>query len=129
MSFDSHSLDRLRELGRKLPQKLQKSETTPIKESIQQLNLHQVETEENPQQLFHSLMDISPNGSVPSHLVARLKEVETKELSKNNQAVFKDSTKNKQISSNETLINDSKSIDEENSLYTSFKSLLLEEED
>lgn len=129
MSFDSHSLDRLRELGRKLPQRLQKSETTPIKESIQQLNLHQVETEENPQQLFHSLMDISPNGSVPSHLVARLKEVETKELSKNNQAVFKDSTKNKQISSNETLINDSKSIDEENNLYTSFKSLLLEEED
>lgn len=129
MSFDSHSLDRLRELGRKLPQRLQKSETTPIKESIQQLNLHQVETEENPQQLFHSLMDISPNGSVPSHLVARLKEVEAKELSKSNQTVFKDSTKNKQNSSNETLINDSKSIDEENSLYTSFKSLLLEEED
>tara|TARA_Y100001968_G_scaffold325158_1_gene365917 strand:- start:72 stop:458 length:387 start_codon:yes stop_codon:yes gene_type:complete len=128
MSFDSHSLDRLRELGRKLPQKLPKADAAPNKESTQQTNLHQVETEENPQQLFHSLMDISPNGSVPSHLVTRLKEIEAKELSKTNPVSFKDPTENKQISSNETLITNSRSIDEENSLYTSFKSLLLEED-
>ena len=76
MSFDPRSLERLRQLGRELPQALAKPDaptTTPAPASRKR---HRVETEENPQALFHELMNVSADGTVPEHLMARLKQAE-----------------------------------------------------
>ena len=123
MSFDSHSLDRLRKLGRELPKAL------PIPPSHNKLptnnNLHQVETEEDPHQLFHSLMDISPDGNVPPHLVSRLKETESKKQLKDFHTTSSQSAKSPTLSTNSSQ---ELKTNEEDALYTSFQSFLLEEE-
>ena len=74
MSFDSRSLDRLRELGRSLPKRLPEPEPvlTPKARQVR----HKVETEQDPDLLFQELMKASPDGTVPEHLMARLKELE-----------------------------------------------------
>ena len=86
MSFDQRSLDRLRELGRQLPQKLPDPEPASSKSSDnkgRQNNgnhrgpqLHKVETEQDPEALFRELMSASDDGTVPEHLMARLKKLE-----------------------------------------------------
>ena len=38
---------------------------------------HRVETETDPQALFRELMQVSPDGSVPPHLLDRLRQAET----------------------------------------------------
>ena len=74
MSFDSRSLDRLRELGRSLPKRLPEPESavTPKARQVR----HKVETEQDPDVLFRELMQVSPDGQVPEHLMARLKQLE-----------------------------------------------------
>jgi hypothetical protein len=37
-----------------------------------------VEVEENPEALFRELMQVSPDGSVPPHLIERLKQLEAR---------------------------------------------------
>ena len=74
MSFDPRSLERLRELGRSLPQPLPKPPAPPTPKASEQR--HKVETETNPEALFRELMQASPDGTVPPHLMARLKELE-----------------------------------------------------
>ncbi|WP_369795456.1 hypothetical protein [Synechococcus sp. GFB01] len=37
---------------------------------------HRVETEEDPEQLFRELMQASPDGTVPPHLLDRLRQLE-----------------------------------------------------
>jgi len=76
MSFDPRSLERLKELGRQLPQSLPAAEATPTTSSPAKERRHKVETEQNPQALFHELMQVSPDGTVPEHLMARLKQAE-----------------------------------------------------
>jgi hypothetical protein len=83
MSFDARSRERLEALGRTLPQKLplptapesraqlagpRKAETAPR---------HRVEIEQNPNELFRALIEASSDGSVPSHLLDRLRSLET----------------------------------------------------
>jgi hypothetical protein len=75
MSFDPRSLERLRELGRRLPQPLPAPDPPPAKAKAE-LKRHKVETEENPEQLFRELMQASPDGSVPEHLLDRLRQLE-----------------------------------------------------
>ena len=60
MSFDSRSLDRLRELGRSLPKRLPEPEpaVTPKARQVR----HKVETEQDPDVLFRELMQVSPDG-------------------------------------------------------------------
>ena len=114
MSFDSHSLERLRELGRKLPQKLPKSKDNKKSNQKNNPKLHPIETEENPNQLFRELINASSNGEIPPHLIERLKEIES--LQKEN------------------LNSISKSLDKgkyskyDDDPYIPFKQLLLEEE-
>ena len=74
MSFDSRSLDRLRELGRSLPKRLPEPEpaVTPKARQVR----HKVETEQDPDALFRELMQVSRDGQVPEHLMARLKQLE-----------------------------------------------------
>ena len=64
MNFDPRSLDRLRKLGRQLPQPLPTPKVSREINSQAKQKSHPVETENNPQLLFGKLMDISPDGSV-----------------------------------------------------------------
>ena len=94
MSFDARSLERLRELGRQLPQKLEdphpasgngpetsrqaNRQNRPGQnrpdQSSQAPKRHRVETEQDPEALFRELMSVSEDGTVPEHLMARLTE-------------------------------------------------------
>ena len=74
MSFDPRSLERLRELGRQLPKPLPEPEQ-PVTPKARQVR-HKVETEQNPEELFRELMQVSQDGTVPEHLMARLKRLE-----------------------------------------------------
>jgi hypothetical protein len=74
MSFDPRSLERLRELGRSLPKPLPKPEPKAAPRSTEPR--HRLETETDPEQLFRELMQASTDGTVPPHLMERLREVE-----------------------------------------------------
>ena len=119
MTFDSHSLERLKELGRKLPEEISKPQSNELKNLKETKNqkLHPVETETNPEQLFRDLMEISPDGNIPPHLLERLKKLEAN---------------NVKISSNEDpYINENSqehSINESLNSYTQFKQFLLEDD-
>ena len=76
MSFDARSLERLQELGRSLPQPLPKPVPKPAGPAKASERLHAVETEENPEALFRELMQVSPDGNVPPHLLDRLRDLE-----------------------------------------------------
>ena len=83
MSFDARSLERLQQLGRTLPQPLPKPDAAPPEPSPGQSpsggRRHKVETETDPQALFRELMQVSPDGSVPPHLMDRLRQAEQDE--------------------------------------------------
>jgi hypothetical protein len=78
MSFDPRSLERLRQLGRSLPQPLPKPEPKPQPSARARAAepRHKVETETDPEQLFRELMQASADGTVPPHLMERLRQVE-----------------------------------------------------
>ena len=119
MTFDSHSLERLKQLGRKLPKEISKSqpnESSKPKE-LNKAKLHPVEIETNPEQLFRELMEISPDGNVPPHLLDRLKQIES-----NNVKI--PSTIDPVINENSEDI----SINESLNLYTQFNQFLLEDD-
>tara|TARA_Y100001968_G_scaffold304859_1_gene320235 strand:- start:183 stop:548 length:366 start_codon:yes stop_codon:yes gene_type:complete len=119
MTFDSHSLERLKELGRKLPKVISNSQPNESESSkvTKKSNLHPVEIETNPEQLFRELMEISPDGNVPPHLLERLKQLESNNA-KSSTNTDKVINKNLQeLSINESL-----------NLYTQFKQFLLEDD-
>ena len=79
MSFDPRSLDRLRELGRTLPKPLPAPELPAAEGSSASTpgaKRHRVETETDPDALFHELMRVSSDGTVPPHLMDRLRDAE-----------------------------------------------------
>ena len=119
MTFDSHSLKRLEELGRKLPKEILTSQSKEPSKPLEtkKQNLHPVEIENDPEQLFLELMEISPDGNVPPHLLERLKTLEANKV--------------KTSSLSDAVTNENAqevSIDESLNLYTQFKQLLLEDE-
>jgi hypothetical protein len=79
MSFDARSLERLQALGRTLPQPLPIPKPIAKTEPKASERRHRVEIEEDPQALFRALMQVSPDGTVPPHLMARLKEAESRQ--------------------------------------------------
>ena len=83
MSFDARSLERLQQLGRSLPQPLPRPEAAPADPAAGQPpatgKRHKVETETDPEALFRELMQVSPDGSVPPHLMDRLRQAEQDE--------------------------------------------------
>ena len=119
MTFDSHSLQRLKELGRKLPKEISKPQSNELKnkKDSNKQKLHPVEIETNPEQLFRELMEISPDGNVPPHLLERLKKIESNNLNFSSNI---DSFMNK---NSQEL-----SIKESLKLYTQFKQFLLEDD-
>ena len=126
MTFDPHSLEQLRALGRQLPKELPKpTSISHEKESNGNSKRHPIETETDPQTLFQELIKASPDGNVPSHLLIRLKEVETKQQ---NPKI----TRSKNPTSNQTKHPLRQKKDEEAKeeiLYASFNRFLLEEEE
>ena len=76
MSFDPRSLERLRQLGRTLPQPLPAVDNKPMQSVQRQEARHPVEKESNPERLFKELMLASQDGSVPPHLMERLRQLE-----------------------------------------------------
>jgi hypothetical protein len=79
MSFDAQSLERLRQLGRTLPQRLPPPEPSTQSQNTKGAGAsHRLETETDPQALFHELMRASPDGHIPAHLLERLRELEGK---------------------------------------------------
>lgn len=84
MSFDPRSRERLEALGRTLPRKLPApaaggpSDREVEDRGPRKQRLHPVETERDPERLFRELMDVSPDGTVPPHLLERLREAEAR---------------------------------------------------
>jgi len=95
MSFDPRSLDRLRELGRQLPKPLPEPDV-PVTPKARQVR-HKVETEQNPEKLFRELMQVSEDGTVPEHLMARLKMLEVERSSSAKAAVVDASKADSQL--------------------------------
>lgn len=87
MSFDPRSLERLRELGRQLPKPLPEPDV-PATPKSRQVRRHKVETEQNPEKLFRELMQVSEDGTVPEHLMARLKMLEVERSASTKAAVI-----------------------------------------
>jgi len=76
MSFDARSLERLQQLGRTLPKPLPKPQADSSQANPTSGKRHRVETETDPQALFGELMQVSPDGNVPPHLMDRLRQAE-----------------------------------------------------
>ena len=119
MTFDSHSLERLKKLGRKLPKEISNPQSNQLKNQKEtpKQNLHPVEIETNPEQLFRELMEISPDGNVPPHLLERLKTLESNNVKFSSNA-------NSYISENYNNL----SIQDSLNLYTQFQQFLLEDD-
>jgi len=119
MTFDSHSLERLKELGRKLPKEISKPQSNKLKNQreTKKQKLHPVEIETNPEQLFRELMEISPDGNVPPHLLERLKKLES------NISKFS-SNADPYINNNSKV----RSTEDSQNLYTQFQQFLLEDD-
>ena len=130
MSFNSNSLEYLRKLRRTLPKPLPSSK--PASESNKNIDstLHPIETEENPQKLFKELIKASPDGNIPSHLIERLKKMESLNIEQKDHLTENTNAKYSTARiSNQYNNTNQKSSEQLNDLYISFKRLLLEEED
>ena len=119
MTFDSHSLERLKELGRKLPKEISKPQSNELKnlKGTQNQKLHPVETETNPEQLFRELMEISSDGNVPAHLLERLKKLESNNVKISSNPDPQINKNSKDLSTEDAL-----------NLYTQFQQFLLEDD-
>ncbi|MEB3176665.1 MAG: hypothetical protein VKJ87_03600 [Synechococcus sp.] len=122
MSFDPRSLERLKQLGRQLPQPLQAPQSQPEPKPERR---HRVETEEDPQELFRQLMQVSADGTVPEHLMARLRQLERDQPKSSAPAPSASGGKAMPMKQRQN----GASSDSDDELYTAFQQLLLEEDD
>ena len=138
MSFDPRSLERLRELGRQLPARLPEPEKPSAAPKASQVR-HRVETEKNPEELFRELMKASQDGTVPEHLMARLKQLEAQRkpsgqsssLNSSNEVPGLAAPTRSQAGPGKNTKPKRPKVDpgsEEESLYVAFGQLLLEDE-
>jgi hypothetical protein len=138
MAFDPRSLERLRELGRSLPQPLPKPEpkAQPSARARAAEPRHKVETETDPEQLFRELMQASADGTVPPHLLERLRQVEGQRRQRPAAASSSGSPADPQPETPKTRRRDTaigrpnpKLAADHGDLYTAFQQLLLEDEE
>ncbi len=125
MSLDPKSLERLRELGRKLPKSLPVNKTSSSQKKPS--NLHIIETESSPDNLFKELINVSQDGTIPPHLIERMKEIEAVALDKQIIEKRKNApeTTDKNIFHKKQKTKRDTQMDE---LYTEFNQILLEED-
>ena len=140
MSFDPRSLERLKELGRSLPEPIappQQPTDRPLKATEKR---HRIETEDNPERLFQELMKASSDGTVPEHLMARLKEAERHVATQNKAKAMVQMPSSSQTLSKQPLRGGQGKTtrptrpnvaagSEEESLYVAFGQLLLEDDE
>ena len=140
MSFDPRSLERLKELGRSLPEPIappQQPTDRPLKATEKR---HRIETEENPERLFQELMKASSDGTVPEHLMARLKDAERHIATQNKMKANAQTLPSSQTLSRQPLRGGQGKTtrptrpnvaagSEEESLYVAFGQLLLEDDE
>ena len=140
MSFDPRSLKRLKELGRSLPEPIappQQNTDHPVKATEKR---HRIETEDNPERLFQELMKASSDGTVPEHLMARLKDAERHVAIQNKAKVNAQPLPSSQPLSRQPLHGGQGKTtrpsrpkvaagSEEESLYVAFGQLLLEDDE
>ena len=139
MSFDPRSLERLRELGRQLPRPLPTPDASSTAEPRASKRRHRIETEDNPQALFQELMQVSPDGTVPPHLMARLKDAEAKrQIQEQPQGVRQQQGEMNPLDRSSSARKGKTTVAKtppltpgstEESLYVAFGQLLLEDED
>ena len=128
MSFDARSRERLQALGRSLPQPLPKPEPTQQSQTKATDKRHRVELEQNPEALFRELMQVSPDGKVPPHLMERLRELESRRQSAT-PAPSIAASPSKLRGRNTAGRADRRTAAEYGDLYTAFQQLLLEDEE
>ena len=140
MSFDPRSLERLKELGRSLPEPIappQQNSDRPVKATEKR---HRIETEDNPERLFQELMKASSDGAIPEHLMARLKDAERHVATQNKARVNAQTLPSSQPLSRQPLRGGQGKTtrpsrpkvaagSEEESLYVAFGQLLLEDDE
>ena len=140
MSFDPRSLKRLKELGRSLPEPIappQENTDRPVKATEKR---HRIETEDNPERLFQELMKASSNGTIPEHLMARLKDAERHVATQNKAKAKAQTLPSSQTLSRQPLRGGQGKTtrpsrpnvaagSEEESLYVAFGQLLLEDDE
>ena len=145
MSFDPRSLERLKELGRQLPKALPNPETETKASTKSNRPKHKVETEQNPEALFHELMNVSQDGTVPEHLMSRLRSAEQRLDDERRQRQVSTPSQSTQGSATGLPLPPAQSTgkgkntrpkrpnvpadSEEDSLYVAFSQLLLEDDD
>ena len=139
MSFDARSLERLRDLGRQLPQKLQEPKAEVQSPTPAKQKRHKIETEDDPQALFRELMQVSRDGSVPEHMLARLKSLEARRSPASDSSVAATEAPNPLAAGAASSPSKSKTTQpsrpkvtpgsEEESLYVAFGQLLLEDDE
>jgi len=126
MGLDARSRERLEQLGRRLPQPLpQPSGDAPgaAPAGEHRGRRHRLETETDPQELFRELMQASPDGQVPPHLLQRLRELEQRRSDTARPTIAATPT-NRAPASKRRLRSDG----EQDPLYVSFEQMLLEDE-
>lgn len=130
MSFDARSRERLQALGRSLPQPLPKPEQPRQSQTKATDRRHKVELEQNPEALFRELMQVSPDGTVPPHLMERLRELECRRQPPAPMPVpIATSSPSKLRGRNTGGRPDRRTAAEYGDLYTAFQQLLLEDEE
>lgn len=144
MSFDPRSLERLRQLGRQLPEPISAPETKKERSAKTSRPRHRVETEQDPKALFHELLQVSQDGTVPEHLMARLRDAEERVDSERRQKLNVPSPLTHDSLASKTAVparstgkgkntrpqrRDVAPGSEEDSLYVAFGQMFLEEQD
>jgi len=101
---------------------------------------HRIETEDNPERLFQELMKVSSNGTIPEHLMARLKDAERHVATQNKAKAKAQTLPSYQTLSRQPLRGGQGKTtrpsrpnvaagSEEESLYVAFGQLLLEDDE
>ena len=140
MSFDPRSLERLKELGRSLPEPIAPPQQNPDRPVKATEKRHRIETEDNPERLFQELMKASSDGTVPEHLMARLKDAERHLATQNKAKAKPQIPSSSQTLSRQPLRGGQGKTtrpsrpnvaagSEEESLYVAFSQLLLEDDE
>lgn len=130
MSFDARSRERLQALGRSLPQPLPKPEQPQQSQTKASDRRHKVELEQNPEALFRELMQVSPDGTVPPHLMERLRELESRRQSATPAPAPSIAASPTKLRGRNTAGRaDRRTAAEFGDLYTAFQQLLLEDEE
>lgn len=145
MTLDARSKERLEALGRTLPSKLPApispsqtqsgpASTSGARGKTREAARHRLEQEEDPAALFRALMKASPDGTVPPHLLERLRELEaSRRQAPVGETPAPETARGKTGSSsqgaNRAGRRGGSRVPADQDLYTAFSQLLLEEED